>query len=941
MLAKCKSRSQFRCCLVSGGAVFGLLMFSTAEATNHRVRFDEVMGGWNGDSKVQFIQIDAEGGQNKWGPQSPGGDPRAELAFFDARGDLVNTFVFQSDPPQIGAVSNGLFPTLIATQEFVDQTGLAADFILPVLPLPENHVINRGGKVCFRDHVPPGGPVGPFPVNICVSYGDNDNPDVDNGLIPYLGSTDGAGPPTDALPITNAESIQRFQNFGCHTEGCHQNADFQLAPPAPINANGATVAMPVASTFDQGKTLFFKEPFLGNGRSCLTCHLPQDGFGLRPETIDDLFITNPNDPLFVSEFIPGLEDLEDTCLMREGNMRGLILENVHGQNVNPVFRASPHLMNIAFTAPYGWSRPFGGADDLINFCQGAIGQHFPKILPRNNDPADGPMSNRSGTIEELTFMEEFQNSIRTTVDDGQGPLLTGPFDKDANLTRLIDAFLNCNPGADATGINEGRALFDTRGCINCHTGPFLGAVPLRATGIVDDPGNTDDGCQGSMFDPDLKLPNEDDACAANLMCSPPMAFDTRPLVDVVRVRAGVNDPNLGGFFHDNVIRTTRDSVQFYLTDAFQDLFPDVVDSNTTSIEVDKITLFLEAIIQVDCKGACCLPGGVCLDNTAIGDCEAQCGTHQGAGSECVSVLCAVGLPGACCLPTGACVIESNQCTCELQGGVFQGTGTVCTGQYAIECPDPGACCLPDATCSEILETDCDDQCGTFDGELSTCGEDCCIELARACCLPDDSCIGTTTCLCEQQGGISRGVGTTCNDPAICPAPGACCESNGTCSLKTEEECDAIPCTTFHGDGTDCAFVLCPAAIPQACCVPPYDICISIGKCLCLAQNGVPRGVGSSCSDPAICPSPGACCEEDGTCSDVIEEVCDAIACSTFMGDGTTCALTVCQIQATKACCLVTSCVVTTACDCSNLGGSMSNSATCGRTACPVPFIEIE
>ena len=81
--------------------------------TNHIVRMEEVMAGANGDSKIQFVEMDVPFGQNDWGAQGSEPVGRVMLAFFDAADNQTGRFVFASDPPGGGKV-------LIATQEFAE-----------------------------------------------------------------------------------------------------------------------------------------------------------------------------------------------------------------------------------------------------------------------------------------------------------------------------------------------------------------------------------------------------------------------------------------------------------------------------------------------------------------------------------------------------------------------------------------------------------------------------------------------------------------------------------------------------------------------------------------------------------------------------------------------------------------------------------------------------
>ncbi len=888
-----------------------------AWATNHIVQFDEVMAGANGDSLVQFVEIKHVAGQNTWGPV--GGVSRAKLVFFDATGANVGEFLFPNDPPQIPGTQDpntpNLFSALMATNEFVAATGLVPDFIIP------SNVINRAGKVCFKDHS------GPFVIDMCVSYGDNANPDVNNGLIPYVGPQGFEGTPAAALPITNAQSLQRFQNFGCLGDFCQSNADFQLSAPAPRNGNGGTVTINVASTFDQGEKIFRDEPFLGNGRSCFTCHRDSDGFGLNPSTIANLPAT---DLLFVAEFDPNLSQLENPCLMRGG--RSLILENVHGFSANPVFRTSPHLMNIAATAPYGWSPAFGGASNLRDFCAGAVKQHFPKFLPRNFDPNNGPLSQRTATVEELTFMEEFQNSIKTKVNDGQGDLggnLT------QNLDRLIAAFVACNATPTQSDIDTGRALFASKGCQGCHAGPFLGATFSLATGVVNDPANNNDGCQGGPGDPTLPLPNEDVECGNDPNCNPPlgeMQFDIRPLVDIARVREN--------FFHAGERGDLRSSVEFYTTSAFANSvggFP----ISMTSTEIDQVTAFLTAIVEVPaCDGACCLPDGTCIQTTQ-GDCDAQCGSFSGTGTNCTGQLCPIAIPGACCLPDGNCIQTNGACECDLAGGMFRGPGSYC---LTADCPQPGACCLPDGTCQVMQEEDCADQCGNFEGSGIDCSslDMCCIDLPRSCCLPDGTCTDVTKCACEQLGGVPGDIGSSC-ETAACPVPGACCLPNGSCTIMFQPDC-AAQCGFFQGPGSACSpFCLLPA--PRPCCLPD-GTCASLQNCVCLQQGGTPQNGFSCQSLPALCPQPtGACCLPNGTCKDNGTKADCLAECGNYRGDGTTCAGQLCPIQLSQACCLPNgTCRNLTPCQCSAAGGnSQGLGSSCGiGTLCPLtPLPDVE
>jgi hypothetical protein len=236
------------------------------------VRINEVMAGLNGDSTIQFVELEANGDANKaWGPQGAESAGRAMLVFFDQAGRQAGRFVFPSNAP------SGSDTVLIATREFAIATGLTPDFIMP----PE--IVPIAGKVAFRDNPDNSH----FNINIALSYGGNG----------YFGTTDGAGSAnTNQLPLLNAKSLTRTGNVPF---GLNQNAAFQLAAPTPRNAAGLTVSPSTAQIAEQGRVLFSRETFRGNGRTCATCHVPgRDQFGLTPLTIAQLA---EDDPLFVFE----------------------------------------------------------------------------------------------------------------------------------------------------------------------------------------------------------------------------------------------------------------------------------------------------------------------------------------------------------------------------------------------------------------------------------------------------------------------------------------------------------------------------------------------------------------------------------------------------------------------------------------------------------------
>jgi hypothetical protein len=163
-------------------------------------------------------------------------------------------------------------------------------------------VMPLAGKVSFRNN--PDAGAAASSINLCVSYGSTS----------FTGDTEGAGPANTAkLSILDSQSLRRTQNFGAASFGSsgQLNADFALGTPTPSStrASGSAASiehnvigeavLPVADTpVNQGKVLFLRENFLGNGRTCATCHIAAERFSLPPSRVAAL---PASDPLFLTE----------------------------------------------------------------------------------------------------------------------------------------------------------------------------------------------------------------------------------------------------------------------------------------------------------------------------------------------------------------------------------------------------------------------------------------------------------------------------------------------------------------------------------------------------------------------------------------------------------------------------------------------------------------
>ncbi len=319
-----------------------------------------------------------------------------------------------------------------------------------------------------------------------------------------------------------------------------------LVPPA-VQAQGILPdSFPDADLINDGRDLFFFETFDGNGRTCGTCHPEENNL-----TIDPRFIaTLPNnDPLFVAEFVPALmNNFEKPELMRKA---ALILENTNGFGDlanNFTMRGVPHTLGMrtslepptaAFpdgtTVPpderTGWSgdgSPLQGT--LRDFAVGAVTQHFPKTLARQ-DGSDF----RLPTEYELDAMEAFQLSMgrQEEFDDLNTITLTN---ESADQGRLNFMGVNmgngtaCNACHFNAGANSDPAVFGDS--TNRSFGP-------RHDVLEDQP--------GFVIDP-ANFPLDDGFGSGTLLFNVPTVVEAA---------------DTGPFFHSNSIETVEGAVAFY------------------------------------------------------------------------------------------------------------------------------------------------------------------------------------------------------------------------------------------------------------------------------------------------------------------------------------------------------------------------------------------
>jgi hypothetical protein len=294
--------------------------------------------------------------------------------------------------------------------------------------------------------------------------------------------------------------------------------------------------------------------------------------------------------------------------------------------------------------------------------------------------------------------------------------------------------------------------------------------------------------------------------------------------------------------------------------------------------------------------------------------------HQPATSSCNAGF----TPAECCpppqfqnaflntdtiQPIGATFPAQNWLRCRSNCGILacpggwhtlqslgsQGPGgdwNIRTTYKPFQCPDAqGACCITAGmSCSDETEADCTSMGGDWEGENAS---------------PDD---------CSAVGGTFQGDGVTCA-VANCPPPlGACCVEGGCVFPQSVADCAQIN-GIYQGDGTDCITITCIGA----CCFQPSG-CVNLGEDQCTTAEGFWQGDGTDCG-VIVCFPNGACCFEDGTCGDGVDESVCLAASGTFQGDGVLCSAVNCP-QPLGACCLSNgSCLDLVETDCNQIPNS--------------------
>jgi cytochrome c peroxidase len=345
----------------------------------------------------------------------------------------------------------------------------------------------------------------------------------------------------------------------------------------------ATRVTDFARVVAQGRQLFLKETFEGNGRTCGTCHVETNNFTVDPDLIATL---PPSDPLFVAETNPALSTLENSDLLRRF---GLILVNADGFDPSRgfVFRGSQNVQALANSMTpqdpsfgidfstngrnpnpperLGWGND---GPPLRDFAIVAIAQHAPTTMSRIPKVAF-----RIPTDEELDALAAYQLALGRQEDfDLPALQLKSALASNGKTLYLDSGNLfepepgrkNCNGchfnGGGSAGMSFNPATPGFPRVDGSPRGFNIGAFTnLNETPLALALSLPRDGGFGQVLTVFGSFGNTDDL-------PPPFGhfeleeFNSPPVVE---------SADTGPFFHNHTVKDLESAVAFYGTPAFQ------------------------------------------------------------------------------------------------------------------------------------------------------------------------------------------------------------------------------------------------------------------------------------------------------------------------------------------------------------------------------------
>ena len=341
---------------------------------------------------------------------------------------------------------------------------------------------------------------------------------------------------------------------------------FGVAMFASVSAQGNSVG-----NRQDGKHLFERETFGGNGRTCATCHSSETGT-VSPEDAQRRLKANPHDPLFVHD---GSDDGQGHGVSRMLRDATILVEIALPPNVSLADDPDARTVVLRRGIPSTIDTPAldkvlmvdGRQPDLRSQAAGAIHDHAQAlVVPSGQDLT---------RLAEFQLTDRFFGSpeIRRWAQGGPAPSLPGGITESEKRGRRFFEDRPPNPANFPEGLKDGL-------CSACHSGPLLNqgneflqfVVPGAMKGTrFQDVGVSEFNALGNPARP-FVFTNADGTKTTVVTPDPGRALitgvgpkddPTFEHVNAFKISPLRGVRNTAPYFHDNSAKTLEDVVRHY------------------------------------------------------------------------------------------------------------------------------------------------------------------------------------------------------------------------------------------------------------------------------------------------------------------------------------------------------------------------------------------
>jgi cytochrome c peroxidase len=340
-----------------------------------------------------------------------------------------------------------------------------------------------------------------------------------------------------------------------------------------------------------GRSLFDKETFSGNGRTCATCHGKKTGT-VSIDEIQERFAKNPNDSLFRSPDSDDLDGLSFDGLLATGTIRidvplapGVKLVADPSAATVTLFRGTPSVRNVTTLQTFLMSDGRESNANLQHQALSAVHQHTQNSI----EPTSGELD-RIADFERTDERFFSSEALRKFAAGGPPPEL---------------------PAGKTAAEKRGREFFNAnRQCGICHSGPMLDTSsefdvliapgsPFHAAGAGLQLGHNPVDADGNfILEPTSPNANQafefaqpDGSTIVFNVPDPGRALITGDPNDVLNFKIatlwGIKDT--APYFHDNSARTLEDVLHHYqrlfelINDQVPELFPIMTEQEQADV----------------------------------------------------------------------------------------------------------------------------------------------------------------------------------------------------------------------------------------------------------------------------------------------------------------------------------------------------------------------